>query len=244
MGRYSVPLATAFADLVGVAPGQRAVDVGCGPGALTGVLVERLGVGNVSAVDPSDSFVAAARAEFPGLEVLQGSAESLPFPDASRDLVLAQLVVQFMDDPVRGLSEMARIAAPTGVVAANLWDHGTGRGPLSLFWRAVRSLEPSASDESHQAGVAEGHLLDLFGQAGMRGASSTVLEVHVDYSTFEDWWEPYTFGVGPAGHYVAGLQEPAKLALRERCRELLPDPPFTVVAVAWTVWWQKSTSDS
>src|SRR3954454_4282908 len=130
MGRYSVPLATAFADLLGVVPGQRAVDVGCGPGALTQVLVERLGVSNVSAIDPSESFVSAARDRFPGLEVIQGSAESLPFMDASRDLVLAQLVVQFMNDPVHGLSEMARIAAPSGGVAARAWDHGTGRGSV------------------------------------------------------------------------------------------------------------------
>jgi hypothetical protein len=147
-----------------------------------------------------------------------------------------------MRDPVRGLTEMARVAAPAGVVAANLWDHGTGRGPLSLFWRAVRSLDPSAADESHQAGVAEGHLLQLFAQAGMPDAAATVLEVHVDYASFEDWWAPYTFGVGPAGQYVARLHEPAKLALRERCRELLPAAPFTVTAVAWTVWWNKPAS--
>jgi SAM-dependent methyltransferase len=239
MGRYSVPLAASFAELVGVVPGQRALDVGCGPGALTDVLVQQLGAANVSAIDPSESFVAAAKQRFPDLEVLHGSAESLPFPDASYDLVLAQLVVHFMSDPVLGLSEMRRVAASGGVVAANVWDHGSGRGPLSLFWRAVRSLEPTAEDESELPGAAEGHLLGLFTQAGMPGAGTTSLAVHVDYVTFEDWWEPYTFGIGPAGEYVARLDDASKDELRNRCRDLLPEPPFTVEAAAWTVWWNK-----
>ena len=240
MGRYSVPLATAFAELVGVAPGQRALDVGCGPGALTAVLVERLGVANVAAIDPSESFVEVARQRFPDLEVAQGSAESLPYDDESFDLALAQLVVHFMRDPVLGLTEMARVTAPGGVVAANVWDHGSGRGPLSPFWRAVLSLKPSATDESGLAGSAEGHLLDLFAQAGMADAMSTALEVHVDYASFEDWWEPYTFGVGPAGEYVARLDASGKAELRQRCNELLPPAPFTVDAVAWTVWWGRA----
>src|SRR5688572_14261320 len=109
MGRYSVLLAPQLADLAGVAAGQRALDVGCGPGALTGELVRRLGEDAVSAVDPSEPFVAAARERYPGVSVQLAPAEALPFPDDSFDTSLAQLVVHFMTDPVAGLGEMARV---------------------------------------------------------------------------------------------------------------------------------------
>src|SRR5512143_403670 len=98
MGRYSVGLSAQLADLAGVRPGQRVLDVGCGPGALTGELVARVGAAGGAAVDPSPSFVAAARARNPGVEVLEAAAERLPFADGSFDAALAQLVVHFMTD--------------------------------------------------------------------------------------------------------------------------------------------------
>src|SRR5262249_46690441 len=109
MGRYSVPLAPRLADLAGVEAGQRVLDVGCGPGALTPELVERLGAAAVSAVDPSERFVAAARDRHPGVHVEHAAAEELPFVDGSFDATLAQLVVHFMADPVAGLREMKRV---------------------------------------------------------------------------------------------------------------------------------------
>src|SRR5580765_2048472 len=115
MGRYSTLLAPQFADFAGVGSGQRVLDVGCGPGALTTELVVRVGASAVAAVDPSASFVAAARERHPGVEVVQASAEQLPFPDGAFDASLAQLVVHFMPDPIRGLSEMARVTRPDGV---------------------------------------------------------------------------------------------------------------------------------
>ena len=124
MGRWSQPLALGFADLAGVRGGQRALDVGCGPGALTEQLVARLGSAAVAAIDPSASFVAATRERFPDVDARSGSAEELPFADDAFDLALAQLVVHFMADPVRGLAEMARVTRPGGLVAACVWDHG------------------------------------------------------------------------------------------------------------------------
>jgi len=239
MGRYSGPLARAFADLVAPTSGQRALDVGCGPGQLTEVLVERLGTRNVSAVDPSPPFVAALVEKLPELDVRLAPAEDLPHADAVFDLTLAQLVVQFMADPVAGLAEMGRVTRPGGVVAASVWDHSTGGGPLTTFWRAVQDLDPSVPGESGRAGVDEGHLAELFGDAGMTAASSTILSVYVEHATFEEWWDPYLLGVGPAGQHVAGLDEHARAELRERCRARLPEPPFTVGATAWTVWWRK-----
>jgi SAM-dependent methyltransferase len=236
MGRYSGPLATRFADWAGVGTGaDRALDVGCGPGALTRVLVDRLGVDAVSAVDPSQPFLSALRQELPTLDVQVCSAERLPYPDDLFDVSLAQLVVSFMADPVGGLREMGRVTRPGGTVAACVWDHAGGGGPLALFWRAAADLDPDAHGEGALPGASEGSLALLFDEAGLTGIEDTSLMVSVRHETFEEWWEPYTLGVGPAGDYVRSL-EPERLdALRERCRELAPDAPFHVLASAWAV---------
>jgi SAM-dependent methyltransferase len=243
MGRYSEPLAVPFADVADLAPGQRVLDVGCGPGALTAQLVERVGRERVTAVDPSAPFVEAARSRLPGVEVRQAPAEALPFPDDSFDVALAELVVHFMADPVVGLREMARVTRPGGVVAACVWDM-SGRSPLSTFWSAVRDLDPVAADESGLAGVRDGHLVELAREAGLVDVEQSVLTITVRHESFEDWWEPYTFGVGPAGNHVAGLSDAARDALRARCRELLPEAPFDVVADAWCMWGRAPASAS
>jgi SAM-dependent methyltransferase len=235
MGRYSEPLAERFADLAGVRNGQRALDVGCGPGALTAELSGRLGAGEVCAVDPSESFAVAAGERLPGVAVSVATAERLPFPDEAFDAVLAQLVVHFMADPVAGLREMGRVTRRGGVVGACVWDHGGGRGPLTPFWRAVRELDPSAADESGLAGVGEGQLAALFGQAGLAGTDATTLTVRASYTAFGQWWQPFTLGVGPAGDYVVSLTARRRRLLRERCRELLGEGPFDVSATAWAV---------
>jgi SAM-dependent methyltransferase len=234
MGRYSAPLATSFVTLAGVQPGQCVLDVGCGPGALTSTLVSILGAGSVSAVDPSGSFIAAVRAHLPDVDARRGVAEQLPFPDATFDCALAQLVVHFMKDPVAGLSEMARVTRPTGLVAACVWDHAGGAGPLGLFWRAVQDIDPSARDESELAGAREGHLAELLAAAGLRDIEPHTLTVRVSYPTFDEWWEPFTLGVGPAGAYIAQLDAPRRDALRKRCAELLgPNTPIDIDASAW-----------
>jgi SAM-dependent methyltransferase len=233
MGRYSVPLAPAFADFAGVAAGQRVVDVGCGPGALTLELVSRLGAGGVSAVDPSESFVAAARERHPGVEVQQAPAEELPFADGEFGAALAQLVVHFMADPVAGLGEMARVTSAGGVVAACVWDHAGGRGPLSVFWDAARELDADVLDESRLAGARQGHLVELFEAAGLDDIEQGDLVVDVEHPTFDEWWEPFTFGVGPAGALVARLGPEKQSQLRDLCRQMHPEPPFVVSAHVW-----------
>jgi len=231
MGRYSEPLAAKFADLAGVHSGQRALDVGCGPGALTAQLVERLGTEAVSAVDPSPPFVAAVRARFPEIDARSAVAEELPFPDDTFHLALAQLVVHFMADPVAGLREMGRVTRPGGTIAACVWDHA--EGPVSTFWRAARELDPTVRDESELAGAREGHLAVLCTAAGLTDVESASLTVEARFDTFGEWWEPYTLGVGPAGDLVAQLDDTQRDALRTRCAELLPPAPFTITASAW-----------
>jgi SAM-dependent methyltransferase len=235
MGRYSIPLAPQMAELAGVRAGQRVLDVGCGPGALTAELVARVGPVAVSAVDPSEPFVAAARARIPGAEVLEASAERLPFPDDTFDAALAQLVVHFMADPVAGLTEMARVTRAGGVVAACVWDHAGGEGPLGVFWRAARELDPKVRDESRLAGARERHLAELFEAAGLHDIQETSVSARLEHPSFEEWWEPYTGGVGPAGAYVASLDPERQIELSETCRRMLPAAPFVLTARAWAV---------
>jgi SAM-dependent methyltransferase len=234
MGRYSAPLAPLFADFVGISDGQHVLDVGCGPGALTAELTERVGSSAVTAVDPSESFVAALQERHPEVTALRASAEDMPFPEDAFDAALAQLVVHFMSDPVAGLREMARVTREEGVVAASVWDHGGGQGPLSVYWRAARELDPDIEDESQLAGANEGDLTELFRASGLRDIEEDALTVSVEHPTFEDWWEPYTLGVGPAGAYVAGLDGERREQLRARCEELLPAAPFVLESRAWS----------
>ena len=232
MGRYSAQLTAQMADLAGVEAGQLVLDVGCGPGALTTELVARVGAESVAAVDPSEQFVAAARERHRGVDVRRSAAEELPFPDATFDAALAQLVVHFMADPVCGLGEMARVTRAGGVVAACVWDHAGEQTPLALFWRAVGELFPDVEGETGLAGSREGHLGELFAQAGLSEIEETALPVRVEHPSFEDWWDPFTLGVGPAGSFYAQQDVEAQRQLRERCRELLR-PPFTLSARAW-----------
>jgi SAM-dependent methyltransferase len=150
-------------------------------------------------------------------------------------VALAQLVVHFMADPVAGLREMARVTVHGGIVAACVWDHGSGQGPLSTFWAAARTLDPDVDDESRLAGAQQGHLAELFRVAGLRDVEEATLSVGLEHPTFEEWWEPFTRGVGPAGSYAAGLDADLRATLRERCRDLLPPAPFTITARAWAV---------
>lgn len=233
MGRWSEPLAADFVARARVVHGQRALDVGCGPGALTARLMELLGAGSVVAIDPSAPFVDAIRARLPDVEAHQGAAERLPFTDDAFDVTLAQLVVHFMTDPVAGLTEMARVTRQGGRVASCVWDHAGGAGPLAVFWSAVRDIDPHAHDESGLAGAREGHLAELCAAAGLHEVESTTLSVTVHFPTFEDWWEPFTLGVGPAGTHLAALDEDQRSAVRDRCLRRLPTEPFDMTASAW-----------
>jgi SAM-dependent methyltransferase len=228
-----VQLSAQLADFAGIEAGQRALDVGCGPGALTTELVARLSPAAVAAADPSEPFTAALREREPGVRVETAPAERLPFADDDYDATLAQLVVPFMKDPAAGLSEMRRVTREGGVVAASAWDHAGGRSPLTTFWRAANELQPGARNENTMAGVREGHLAELLEAAGLHTVEATELTASLDHATFDDWWAPFGLGVGPVGAYVAKLGDEQFAAIRARCQELLGDGPFTVTATAW-----------
>ena len=233
MGVHSRQLAPQLVDLARLASGDRALDVGCGPGALTTELVTRLGAGSVAAVDPSESFVVAARARHTGVDVRRASAEGLPYADRVFDAGLAQLVVHFMTDPVAGLREMARVTRGEGAIVASVWDHAGERTPVSTFWRAARDLGLTTRDESALAGARRGHLVELFKGSGLRHVEDAVLVARVKYSSFDEWWKPFSHGVGPAGAAYLALTPDQKGHLRERCEALLPPAPFELASFAW-----------
>jgi SAM-dependent methyltransferase len=233
MGRYSSKLAAQLADLAGVRAGQRVLDVGCGPGALTSELVRRVGAEHVAAIDPMAAFVAAVARRYPGVDAREASAAALPFEDASFDATLSQLVVHFMPDPIAGIREMARVSQPGAPVVACVWDILGGRSPLNPFWAAAQALDPAADGEAMRPGARKGHLVELFATAGLRDVEESELVADLEHPSFEDWWLPFEDNVGPAGVYLAGLDPAARARLRDSARDTFAKGPFTVVARAW-----------
>jgi SAM-dependent methyltransferase len=233
MGRYSRPLAVRLADWLEVSAGQRAADVGCGPGALTGVLVDRLGADHVVAVDPSAPFVEACRTRFPGVDVRLATAESLPFDDDSVDLAAACLVIHFMSDPVGGVAEMKRVARDGGWVGATVWDLKGSRAPMAPLWDAVAEVAPEHPDESDFQGGSRDSLLAILDGAGLHDVEVAELAVTVTHPTFEEWWTPYLHGVGPAGEAIAAMRPEQRAGAEEVLRRNLGPGPFDITAVAW-----------
>ncbi len=239
MGRFSQPLAPVFCDAVlpqGRLPGS-VLDVGCGPGALLAELVRRPlpdGVRRLAAIDPAPSFVAAVADRFPDVDVRRGGAEALPFDDATFEASLAQLVVHFMDDPAAGVAEMVRVTRPGGLVAACVWDHGGGRGPLSPFWSAVESITPGQA-AAPSTGSTRGDLQRLWEGAGLVGVREQRISVRVGFDSFDRWWAPFAGAVGSARAFLDGLDDSSVARLRSQLHADLGDGPFEIDATAWCV---------
>jgi SAM-dependent methyltransferase len=241
VGRYGPTLAAALIAFARVEPGMRALDVGCGPGALTAALAERLGAANVSGVDPSEPFAEACRARLPGVEVAVAAAEALPFPDRAFDAVLSQLVVNFMADADAGVREMARVTGPGGIVASCVWDYAGEMTLLRAFWDAARDVDPERAARADEGTVmhwcAEGELAELWRGAGLREVRFGPLVVSAGYADFEDLWSPLPTGVAPSGAFCKSLDDNGRAALHDAYRRRLGvgDGPFQLTARAWAV---------
>jgi SAM-dependent methyltransferase len=241
VGRYGARLASALIDFAGVEAGTRALDVGCGPGALAAELANRLGTANVAAADPSEPFVQACRARLPEVEVVVAGAEVLPFAGRTFDAALSQLVVNFMRDPEAGVREMARVTRPGGVVASCVWDYAGEMTLLRAFWDAAREVDPERAAAADEGVVmrwcAEGELAELWRAAGLREVRLGSLVVSAAYADFEDLWSPLPTGVAPSGAFCKSLDEDRRAALHEAYRRRLgiDDGPFELTARAWAV---------
>lgn len=238
VGRYGAELAAALLERARVAPGQHVLDVGCGPGAVTSAAARIVGPSQVAAVDPSEPFVQACRARNPAVDVRVAAAESLPFADVSFDAVVSQLVVNFLADPPAGVAEMRRVAKPGGVVAACVWDYADGMRMLRAFWDAAVEVDPEGAgrvDEGSMPYCGPGELEALWSESGLEEVEGSALEVEASYADFDDLWEPFTAGIGPAGAYCASLAPERQAELRRRLSARVGDPtgPFMLSARAW-----------
>ena len=239
VGRYSPSLGRAMCEKAHVRPGQQALDVGCGSGALVEALAAVVEPENVVGVDPSEPFVEAARARVPKARIQVGSAESLPFADDDFDATLSQLVINFLADPDRGLHEMSRVTRPGGVVAGCVWDYGGEMTMLRTFWDAAAAL-----DRERAAPMMEAHTMRfsrpdeleaLWRSSGLEHVDVSAVVVEASYDDFDDLWAPFPTGVGPAGAYAASLDDDARGRLRDEFARRLGQPggSFTLSARAW-----------
>jgi SAM-dependent methyltransferase len=238
MGRYSRRLAPLFVEFAGVDGDAHVLDVGCGPGALTAELVDRLGPDRVAAVDPSSSFVAAIRERLPGVSVQQAQAEELPLPDASVDAALSQLVVAFIDDAPRAARELHRVLRPNGTAAFCMWDGGGAMQLFGVVWGALHAVDPTLPEEGRRLGYRDpDSLRGLLQGAEFADVKTAPLDVEGAYADFEDFWNALQMRAGPVGDAVGRLDAAQLEALRAECRARLGDPEgaFTLSARAWAV---------
>jgi SAM-dependent methyltransferase len=238
IGRYSGELARALITAAGVRHGERALDVGCGPGGLATELVALLGAEHVVAIDPSPPFVEACRRRLPDTDVRVGSADALPFGDAAFDHALAQLVVNFMTDPPAGVRELRRVTRTGGAVSAAVWDYAGEMTLLRHFWDAAAALDPSAADRDEGRSMpycTADSLGGLWSGAGLADVRVIAAVVAAGYDDFEDLWRPLEVGVGPAGAYTAALAPERRSALKAELQRRLGagDEPFRLTARAW-----------
>jgi SAM-dependent methyltransferase len=238
VGRYSPALAATLLRVARVRPGDDALDVGCGTGALARALVELLGPRRVAAVDPSQAAVEACGGTVPGADVRLGSAERLPFGDRRFDAVLSQLVIDKVDGPA-ALREMRRVARPGAVIAAAVWDFASGMRLLCAYWDAALAVDPRGA---RAAGACEQppysspeELSRLWTGAGLGAVSVGELVVDAGYADVEDAWWSFAAGVGTSGAYCSSLDDATRAALKAEFGRRLgsPDGPFALSARAW-----------
>jgi SAM-dependent methyltransferase len=240
VGRYGPELAAGLIELAVVRPGDRVLDVGCGTGQLTVALATAVGGGQVAAVDPAEKVVAVCRSRVPAADVRVASAEALPFAEDEFDAVLAQLVVNLVDDPPGAVREMARVARPGGAVAACFWDD-EAMPLLRSYWDAVRSVAPEALanvNEQAQVGLANIEVLrEWWRGAGLKDVSLGAFEVAADYEGFDDLWRPFEAGVGHSGTIYVSLDPKRQQAVRADAHRRLGEPqgPFRLSAKVRTI---------
>ena len=244
MGRWSRRIAPLFLDLVALPRELDWLEVGCGTGALSAAILALCDPESLIAIDPSEGFLAKARASVPDprAEFVKGDAQAIDVETASRDAAVSALMLNFVPDKVKALSEMKRTMRPGGTVAFYVWDYaGGGLEFLRAFWREAAALDSSAAnlteDKRFPFCTPDG-LTALAREAGLADATCEALVTPTVFSSFDDYWRPFTLGAGPAPGYVANLAEEAREELRSRLEANLPraaDGSIALEARAWAV---------
>ena len=243
MGRWSRALAPLLVEFAGVRDGDAVLDVGAGTGALSAAVAQAAPSSDVLGVDRSEPFVAFARAHHPRhrMRFEAGDAQALELDDERFDRTLSLLIVNFIPNPARALSEMIRVTRSGGVVAAAVWEYGEGMEMLRTFWDEAVSLDPDADakDERHMPLSRRGELAELWRAQTLSDVRDEALSIDTLFFSFDDYWLPFLETQGPAGAYVAGLSEAGRAALEQRLRHRLlggrPDGPIALRARAWAV---------
>jgi SAM-dependent methyltransferase len=241
MGRWSRLLAPVYASFAGVKGKDRVLDVGAGTGALA-LTLEAAGA-EVVGVDPSEALIARAKknAKAGRTRFEVGDAQALKLDDASFDGTLSLLVLNFVPDHDRAIAEMRRVTRPGGGVSACVWDYGEGMQMLRFFWDAAVALDPAADekDERHMKLCREGQLGEAWERAGLKNIREKPLVIEQSFASFDDYWEPFLKGAGPAGAYAVSLPEDRRRQLESRLRQRLlggrSEAPFVLKARAWAV---------
>jgi SAM-dependent methyltransferase len=243
VGRWSRHVAEAFLRWLDVPAGRRWVDVGCGTGALTEQILALADPEQVVGVDPSEGFLAGARARVadPRADFRSGDAQSLPFPDRHFDAVVSGLALNFVPDPGRAVAEFARVTPPGGMAAAYVWDYAEGMAMMRYFWDTAVAIDPAAT-ERDEAGrfplCRPDPLRELWTDAGLDEVAVRPIDVPTVFADFDDYWRPFLGGQGPAPGYVASLPGEHRHALRDLLRARLPTGPdgsIPLTARAWAV---------
>ena len=241
MGRWSRTLAPLFVRFADARDLRAVLDVGSGTGALAAAIAAIEPEARIVGVDPAAPYVAIAQATRPSENVTfeVGDAQHLRFDAASFDCALSLLAFNFIPNPTAALLELMRVVRPGGVVAAAVWDYGSGMQMLRVFWDEAIALIPEddKSDERHMPLTGRGQLAELWRRNGLSQVVENELTIEMAFDSFDDYWRPFTQKQGPAGAYVAGLTDPQRDELRMRLRQRLlgvdRDRPFALGARAW-----------
>jgi len=240
VGRWSRQVAPVFLSWLSIPAGRRWLDVGCGTGALCAAIVDRCAASSVIGIEPSEGFLGTARENLAGRAVLhQGIATAIPLDDASVDVVVSGLVLNFIADERAALAEMARVTAKGGTIAAYVWDYAEKMELMRYFWDVARELDPGAAkmDEGVRFPLCRPEaLVKLLAGAGLEKIEVSAIDIPTSFANFDDYWQPFLGGQGPAPAYTMSLDETARVRLRDRIRERLPiesDGSISLMARAW-----------